>query len=98
MCVYKKILMLIDCGLIFMVVYGVFSEVMIEGIWYNFDFVDIGFIVVIDVVFFVIMLMIIMFGSCKFGFFCEDEIVIIFCGLKKSLVLGVFMVNVIFVG
>ncbi len=78
----------IDRGSILMVVYGAFSEAMIEGIWHNFDLADIGLIVVIDAVLLAIMLTITMFGSRKLGFSREDEIAITFCGSKKSLASG----------
>ena len=95
---HKKILMPIDRGSILMVVYGAFSEAMIEGIWHNFDLADIGLIVVIDAVLLAIMLTITMFGSRKLGFSREDEIAITFCGSKKSLASGVPMANAIFAG
>lgn len=95
---HKKILMPIDRGSILMVVYGAFSEAMIEGIWHNFDLSDLGLIVVIDAVLLALMLAITMFGSRKLGFSREDEIAITFCGSKKSLASGVPMANAIFAG
>lgn len=95
---HKKILMPIDRGSILMVVYGAFSEAMIEGIWHNFDLADLGLIVVIDATLLALMLTVTMFGSRKLGFSREDEIAITFCGSKKSLASGVPMANAIFAG
>lgn len=53
-------------------------------------------LLVINVVLLVIIMGLIIFGSCCLGFNKEDEIIIVFCGFKKSLVLGVFMVKVLF--
>lgn len=95
---HKKILTPIDRGSILMVVYGAFSEAVIEGIWHNFDLTDLGLIVVIDAALLAVMLVITMFGSRKLGFSREDEIAITFCGSKKSLASGVPMANAIFAG
>lgn len=95
---HKKILMPIDRGSILMVVYGAFSESMIEGIWHTFDIADIVLILVIDVVLLAAMLAITMLGSRRLGFGREDEIAITFCGSKKSLASGVPMANAIFAG
>jgi solute carrier family 10 (sodium/bile acid cotransporter), member 7 len=95
---HKKILMPIDRGSILMVVFGAFSEAMIEGIWHNFDVMDIVLIAVVDMALLAIMLAVTMFGSRKLGFSREDEITITFCGSKKSLASGVPMANAIFAG
>lgn len=95
---HKKILMPIDRGSILMVVYGAFSESMIEGIWHTFDIADIVLILVIDMVLLAVMLTFTMLGSRRLGFVREDEIAITFCGSKKSLASGVPMANAIFAG
>lgn len=95
---HKTILMPIDRGSILMVVYGAFSEAMIEGIFHNFDLADLALIAVVDMVLLAIMLTITMFGSRRLGFAREDEITITFCGSKKSLASGVPMANAIFAG
>ena len=95
---HKKILTPIDRGSILMVVYGAFSEAMIEGIWHNFSIADLLIILAIDLGLLAAMLTITMFGSRKLGFNREDEIAITFCGSKKSLASGVPMANAIFAG
>ncbi|OLP42399.1 bile acid:sodium symporter family protein [Rhizobium oryziradicis] len=94
----KSLLMPIDRGSILMVVYGAFSEAVIEGIWRSYSLTDIGVVVLIDMVLLAIVLMLTMFGSRLMGFAKEDEITITFCGSKKSLASGVPMASAIFAG
>jgi sodium/bile acid cotransporter 7 len=44
------------------------------------------------------MLAITAIAARRFGFSREDEIAIVFCGSKKSLVTGITMANVLFAG
>jgi solute carrier family 10 (sodium/bile acid cotransporter), member 7 len=94
----KKLLMPIDRGSILMVVYGAFSEAVIEGVWHNFSLGDLGLVVVLDMALLAFVLAFTMFGSRALGFAREDEITITFCGSKKSLASGVPMANAIFAG
>jgi solute carrier family 10 (sodium/bile acid cotransporter), member 7 len=94
----KKLLMPIDRGSILMVVYGAFSEAVIEGVWHNFSLGDLGLVVVLDMALLAFVLAFTMFGSRALGFSREDEITITFCGSKKSLASGVPMANAIFAG
>lgn len=94
----KSLLMPIDRGSILMVVYGAFSEAVIEGIWHNYSVGDIGVVVAIDIVLLALVLAVTMFGSRAMGFSRADEIAITFCGSKKSLASGVPMASAIFAG
>ena len=95
---HKQILMPVDRGSILMVVYGAFSEAMIEGIWHNFGLGDLILVLLVDMVLLAAILCLTMFGSRKLGFAREDEITIAFCGSKKSLASGVPMASAIFAG
>ena len=95
---HKQILMPVDRGSILMVVYGAFSEAMIEGIWHNFGIGDLILVLAVDAALLAAVLSLTMFGSRKLGFAREDEITIAFCGSKKSLASGVPMANAIFAG
>jgi solute carrier family 10 (sodium/bile acid cotransporter), member 7 len=94
----KSLLMPIDRGSILMVVYGAFSEAVIEGIWRSYSVGDIAIVVAIDVVLLALVLVGTMFGSRALGFSRPDEITITFCGSKKSLASGVPMASAIFAG
>jgi solute carrier family 10 (sodium/bile acid cotransporter), member 7 len=95
---HKQILMPVDRGSILMVVYGAFSEAMIEGIWHNFGISDLIMVLAVDLAVLASVLCLTVFGSRKLGFAREDEITIAFCGSKKSLASGVPMANAIFAG
>lgn len=94
----KALLMPIDRGSILMVVYGAFSEAVIEGIWHNYSIEDIGVVVLVDIVLLAFVLAFTMFGSRALGFSKADEVAITFCGSKKSLASGVPMASAIFAG
>ncbi len=94
----KKMLMPVDRGSILMVVYLAFSEAVIEGIWHTFTAMELGAVIVIDIVLLAIVLAFTMYGSRLLGFSKEDEIAITFCGSKKSLASGVPMASAIFAG
>ena len=94
----KKILMPVDRGSILMVVYSAFSEAVSEGLWHTFSILDIGTVIVANIVLLALVLCITMFGSRALGFAKADEITITFCGSKKSLASGVPMASVIFAG
>ena len=92
----KKLLSPIDRGSILMVVYGAFSEAVIEGLWHTFSLTNIAVVIVLDALLLAIVLCLTMFGSRALGFAKEDEITITFCGSKKSLASGVPIANAIF--
>ncbi|CAN7394910.1 bile acid:sodium symporter [Rhizobium sp. LjRoot30] len=94
----KKLLTPVDRGSILMVVYLAFSEAVVEGLWHNFSALELGAVVVLDIVLLAIVLCVTMFGSRLLGFSKEDEITITFCGSKKSLASGVPMASAIFAG
>ena len=94
----KKLLTPVDRGSILMVVYLAFSEAVVEGLWHNFTALELGAVIVVDIVLLAIVLCVTMFGSRLLGFSKEDEITITFCGSKKSLASGVPMASAIFAG
>jgi len=94
----KTLLMPIDRGSILMVVYGAFSEAVIEGIWHSYSIEDILAVVLVDIVLLASVLAFTMLGSRAMGFSKADEITITFCGSKKSLASGVPMASAIFSG
>ena len=84
----KSWLKFVDQGSILLVVYGAFSEAVIEGLWQQIPLLDlVGLVLVAATV----------LGKA-FGFNQEDRITILFCGSKKSLATGVPMAQVLFAG
>jgi sodium/bile acid cotransporter 7 len=92
----KTLLTPVDRGSILMVVYLAFSHAVIEGVWSAFSLRDLAVVAVIDVLLLAIVLALTYWGSKALGFNREDEIVIVFCGSKKSLASGVPMANALF--
>ena len=94
----KNWLKFVDQGSILLVVYGAFSEAVIEGLWQQIPLLDlVGLVVVCCVVLGLVLLASAGLGKA-FGFNQEDRITILFCGSKKSLATGVPMAQVLFAG
>lgn len=94
----KRWLGFVDRGSILMVVYGAFSEAVVNGIWHQVPASALAGMVVVDGVLLAIVLLATTYGARWLGFSRADEITIVFCGSKKSLASGVPMASVIFAG
>ena len=81
-----------------MVVYGAFSEAVIEGIWHQIPLWELAGLVVVCCIVLGLVLLASTVLSKAFGFNQEDRITILFCGSKKSLATGVPMAQVLFAG
>jgi sodium/bile acid cotransporter 7 len=94
----KSWLKFVDQGSILLVVYGAFSEAVIEGLWHQIPLLDlVGLVVACCVVLALVLVASTVLGKA-FGFNQEDRITILFCGSKKSLATGVPMAQVLFAG
>ncbi|PTR23276.1 MULTISPECIES: bile acid:sodium symporter family protein [unclassified Pseudomonas] len=94
----KSWLKFVDQGSILLVVYGAFSEAVIEGLWQQIPVLDlVGLVVACCVVLSLVLVASTVLGKA-FGFNQEDRITILFCGSKKSLATGVPMAQVLFAG
>jgi sodium/bile acid cotransporter 7 len=94
----KSWLRFVDQGSILLVVYGAFSEAVIEGLWHQIPLLDlVGLVVACCVVLTLVLVASTVLGKA-FGFNQEDRITILFCGSKKSLATGVPMAQVLFAG
>jgi solute carrier family 10 (sodium/bile acid cotransporter), member 7 len=88
----------IDQGAILLVVYLAFSETVNEDLWHQLPLIALVGIILICFILLSMMMFITTFGSRLLGFSKEDEITIVFCGSKKSLVSGIPMAKILFVG
>lgn len=95
---HKTLTSFVDRGSILLVVYSAFSAGVVEGIWSALSWESLLLIAVLDTVLLAIVLAITTFGSRALGFSKEDEIVIVFCGSKKSMASGIPMANILFAG
>ena len=94
----KAWLKFVDQGSILLVVYGAFSEAVIQGIWQQIPLWELGGLVVACCVLLALVLVASTVLAKAFGFNQEDRITILFCGSKKSLATGVPMAQVLFAG
>jgi sodium/bile acid cotransporter 7 len=93
---HAKLVGLVDRGSILLVVYGAFSEAVVQGIWSQVSVVQLLWLAVICGALLAIVLAITAALSRWLGFAKEDEIAIVFCGSKKSLATGVPMAGILF--
>jgi sodium/bile acid cotransporter 7 len=93
---HKPVLRWVDQGSILLVVYGAFSESVMEGLWHKLTVPTLVSLAAISSLMLAIALLLATFVSRRLGFNKEDEIVIVFCGSKKSLASGVPMAKVLF--
>lgn len=92
----KKMIKFIDQSAIILMVYLTFSKAVKDGIWSLLSFGDFVIIFLLCT----LLLFVVMFFSRKLsrklGFSLPDEIAILFCGSKKSMVNGVPMATILF--
>ena len=96
---YKAPLSLVDRGSILLVIYTAFSEGVVSGVWHQLDLQNLGVLVVVSSVLLLLVLTITtVISRYVLRFPVEDEIVVVFCGSKKSLASGLPMASVLFAG
>jgi solute carrier family 10 (sodium/bile acid cotransporter), member 7 len=95
---HKATIAITDRATILIAVYSAFSAAVIEGIWNRLPLADLGVLSGLCIVILAIALLFTRTAARLCGFKREDEIVVVFCGTKKSLVQGVPMARVLFAG
>lgn len=95
---HKKVLGIVDRGSILLVVYTAFSAAVIEHLWNTVPMRSLLGLLVSCMVILAVALLGSRLISRRLGFPVQDEITIVFCGSKKSLVSGVPMAKVLFAG
>jgi solute carrier family 10 (sodium/bile acid cotransporter), member 7 len=88
----------VDRGSVLLVVYTVFSAATLNGIWRQLSAGPLIILFAVAGALLALMLAITAVAARRLGFSREDEIAIMFCGSKKSLVTGIPMANVLFAG
>lgn len=92
----KNILMPVDRGAILMVVYSAFGAAVRNGIWQRTDAIDLVWMLLSGAALLAAVMVANRFVARRFGLSREDEIVLFFCGSKKSLVSGVPIAGTLF--
>jgi sodium/bile acid cotransporter 7 len=91
-------LMSVDYGSILILVYSAFSHGVVDGIWHQIDVGDLIRVALADITLIASVMTILIFGSRLLSFSRADEITIVFCGSKKSLVNGIPIATLLFAG
>ncbi|MBI1406844.1 MAG: bile acid:sodium symporter [Caulobacter sp.] len=93
----KAIVGLVDRGAILLVVYSAFSHAVNEGVWSRVSIGELAVVALLCAALLALVLLITARLGKALGFSVEDQIVLIFCGSKKSLVTGAPMAAILFV-
>ncbi|MFT3721477.1 bile acid:sodium symporter family protein [Pseudorhodoferax sp.] len=93
---HAALLKVVDQGSILLVVYGAFSHAVLGGLWSALPLPALGGLAIVCALLLGLVMSLLMWSCRRLGFSTEDEITIVFCGSKKSLVSGVPMANVLF--
>ena len=91
-----SIIKLVDQGSILFVVYAAFSAAVISGLWKQTPLPSLLGLIVLCCILLAVVLTLTTWGARRLGFNKEDEITLVFCGSKKSLISGVPMAKVLF--
>ncbi|AZP13797.1 bile acid:sodium symporter family protein [Undibacterium parvum] len=94
----KDSLKMLDQSSILLVVYVAFSEAIVQGLWHQVAPGMLVSLLGISAILLALMLGLTTLVSRRLGFSKEDEIVVMFCGSKKSLASGVPMAKILFAG
>lgn len=92
----KTLLARFDRGVILLVVYNAFSAAVVEGLWHRYSASHLAWTAAIDAVILALALIGTTAGARMLRFSRRDEVVIVFCGSKKSLVSGVPIAGALF--
>ena len=95
---HRKLVRTVDHVSVLLMVYAVISAATLSGMWSRLPAWDLLVLVLIDAGLLLTMLGITAFAARRLGLSREDEIAIVFCGSKKSLVTGIPMANALFPG
>jgi sodium/bile acid cotransporter 7 len=95
---HPRALKSVDYGSVLILVYAAFSHGVVDGIWHQIGAGDLFKVALVDIALLATVMAILIFASRWLGFSRTDEIAIVFCGSKKSLVNGVPIASLLFAG
>ncbi len=95
---HKKIVSLLDRGVIVLIVFVSFAESTAAGLWSRFGIVTLALVALIALVLLGIALGCTTFFSRRLGLSRPDEAAAVFCGSKKSLANGAPIAKILFAG
>ena len=92
------ILKFVDYGSVLLIVYAAFSHGVADGIWHQIKIPQLIELGLIDAALLATVMISLTMLSRQLGFSRPDEIAIVFCGSKKSLVSGLPIAAILFAG
>jgi len=95
---HRRLLFFTDRSTILLAVYSAFSAAVVEGIWHQVHPLQLASLACVCVILLGAVLLLARTLARRLGFDRADEIAILFCGSKKSLISGVPMARVLFSG
>jgi sodium/bile acid cotransporter 7 len=93
---WKSLLTGYDRAVIILVVYVAFSAAVVDGIWTRYSATDLAWTLFAVAIILAAALIVTTLAARALGFATADEIVIVFCGSKKSLASGVPIAGALF--
>jgi solute carrier family 10 (sodium/bile acid cotransporter), member 7 len=95
---HQKLVGMIDRVAVLLMVYAVISAATVSGMWSRLPASNLLVLALIDAVLLLTMLGITALAARRLGLARGDEIAVVFCGSKKSLVTGIPMATALFPG
>ncbi|MFL9924531.1 bile acid:sodium symporter [Herbaspirillum lusitanum] len=95
---HRGLLAVVDRGGILLAVYAAFSAAVAQGVWHLFPPAQLALLVFVNACLLGTVMLITTFGARAMGMPRADEIVLVFCGSKKSLASGIPIASVLFSG
>lgn len=95
---HQAVLRVTDQGAILLVVYAAFGKSVSAGLWRETPLSALAGTLFVSALLLLLVIGATLFAARRLGFGTEDEIVILFCGSKKTLASGVPMAKVLFAG
>lgn len=93
---HRRVLSYTDRSTIILAVYSAFSAAVVEGLWRQVPLRSLLVLLLVCAALLAAVLLLSRFIAQQLGFATEEEIPIVFCGSKKSLISGVPMAHVLF--
>lgn len=95
---HSALIKVFDQGSILMVVYGAFSSAVVAGIWQQLNMLTLVYLCLSCSILLTAIMLLAFYLSKFFSFNQADQVAIFFCGSKKTLVSGVPMAQILFMG
>jgi len=95
---HRFVTLLVDRGSILLIVYSAFSAGMVAGIWSQIDGLMLTIVIIADILL-LFAIILLSWGAGRLAKLChEDQMVLLFCGVTKSLASGLPIAKILFSG